>query len=209
MLTDLNTAYDLIEFNRIYLAVFFSCVAAFYTYRIIWLKSKITAEVIFPGHRFGTTWWNHTLFRCFRVAIWGICVCRAIFPIIDSYLGRFTVLDKNCVLLTGTILLTVGFIFTISVHCYFGKEWRSGIDPNGPKYIISHGLYQYTRNPMFLGVAVSQVGFFMALPSIFTLLCLVIGWFTLIRQTLSEEQHLLAAFPEDYKQYTLNVRRWI
>ncbi|RJE75947.1 hypothetical protein BGP78_16535 [Pseudoalteromonas sp. MSK9-3] len=209
MLNDMNTAYDLIEFNRIYLAVFYSFVAAFYTTRIILLKSKITAEVIFPGPRFGTTWWNHSLFRGFRVVIWMLCVCRLLLPDTDNYIGRFTGLEEYSVILTGILLLTAGFLFTISVHCYFGKEWRSGIDPSGPKNIISHGLYKYSRNPMFLGVAVSQLGFFLALPSVFTLICLVIGWFTLLRQTLSEEQHLLAAFPEDYTRYRLSVRRWI
>jgi protein-S-isoprenylcysteine O-methyltransferase Ste14 len=148
-------------------------------------------------------------FRLFRVTIWMVCLFRLFFPSIDNYLGMIESFENFGIILSGNVLLTLGFLFTIIVHCRLGQEWRSGIDPEGPSRIISHSFYKYSRNPMFLGVAVSQVGFFLALPSIFTFVCLVVGLYTLNRQALAEEKHLLKVFPEEYKIYSSMVCRWI
>ncbi|WP_199611555.1 methyltransferase family protein [Flocculibacter collagenilyticus] len=200
---------ELVEFTRLYLAVFYSFVAAFYTVRIVVLKRRIKRELVFPGSRFCATWWNHLSFRIFRATIWMVCVVRFFFPTIDDYLGVIADLHNDYAMLAGLILLTSGFVFTIAVHLSLGSEWRSGIDPNGPNVLISNGFYSYSRNPMFFGVAVSQLGFFLALPSIFSLVCLIVGLFTLHRQTLAEEQYLSARFRGEYHSYTLKVRRWI
>ena len=62
---------------------------------------------------------------------------------------------------------------------------------------------------MFLGVAFAQLGFFLALPSVFSLLCLVIGLAALYSQTIQEEKHLEQTFSDDYLAYKNRVRRWI
>lgn len=200
---------DIIEFSRIYLAVFYTFVAAFYTIRIIYIKRTISHEVVFPGASFCTTWWNHLAFRFFRVAIWWVCVIRLFIPRVDGYLGIITFLQSTEVIISGLALLTLGFISTATIHFFMGDEWRSGIDPNGPKKIVTQGLYRYSRNPMFVFVALAQLGFFLALPSVFSLICLVIGLYTLDSQAKAEEKHLASVFPEDYAQYTNKVRRWI
>jgi protein-S-isoprenylcysteine O-methyltransferase Ste14 len=61
---------------------------------------------------------------------------------------------------------------------------------------------------MFLGVAAAQVGFFLALPSVFSAICLIVGLSVLQRQVLAEEAHLSGRFSEDYKDYSTRVRRW-
>lgn len=200
---------EITEFTRIYLAVFFSLVALFYTVRIIRMKRSILREVVFPGQVLCPEWWNHMLFRCFRVGIWMLCVFRAFFPSIDNYIGLIAALNISPVVILGNLLLTIGFVFTILVHFSLGGSWRSGIDPAGPERLISTGYYRYSRNPMFLGVAVAQVGFFLVLPSLFSLVCLVFGLYALVRQVRSEEDHLEKLFPGEYAAYTARVRRWL
>ncbi|QFI37273.1 isoprenylcysteine carboxylmethyltransferase family protein [Moritella marina ATCC 15381] len=209
MMSLVNPPLELVEFTRMYLAAFYSLVAAFYTVQIILMKRSNSRELIFSGERFCGTWWNHMAFRLFRVGIWLICLFRVFQPSIDSYLGLIPMLETSLVILSGNILLTLGFISTIIIHLKLGKTWRSGIDPNGPKSIISKGFYKYSRNPMFLCVAISQFGFFLAIPSLFTLICLIIGIYTLYSQTLAEEKHLSRVLPLEYKNYSSQVRRWI
>jgi len=204
-----NEVLEITEFTRLYLAIFYSGVAAFYTTRIILMKRSISREIIFPGKRFCLTWWNHMTFRVFRVTIWLVCVFRLFFPEVDNYLGILESLQKTEVIFTGIVLLTLGFISTIKIHYRLGKQWRSGIDPNGPSKLVSDGWYRYSRNPMFVCVAIAQLGFFLAMPSIFSFVCLIIGLYTLNSQTLAEEKHLLILYPREYKDYFSRVRRWI
>ncbi|WP_088328809.1 isoprenylcysteine carboxylmethyltransferase family protein [Lacimicrobium sp. SS2-24] len=198
-----------IAFSRIFLAAFYTFVAAFYVVSITVKKRSQHTEVIFPGQRFCATWWNHILFRVFRIAIWMVCVWRFFLPQTEHYLGMFSSLYHAPVVITGMILLSVGFVGTMSIHLLLGDRWRSGIDPYQPEGLMTQGVYGLSRNPMFVGVAMAQLGFFLALPSMFSLVCLLVGQVTLHRQVKSEEAHLSARFPQDYALYRRNVRRWL
>jgi len=205
----MDNSSTIVEFTRVYLAVFYSCVAAFYAIRITAKKRKGLREVVFPGVRFSSTWWNHMLFRVFRFTIWMVCLFRWFFPVVDSYLGLFVDLNIWPIVLAGNILLTAGFLFAVVIHFSLGRQWRSGIDSSGPEKLRTDGFYKYSRNPMFLGVATAQVGFFFALPSVFSGICLLVGLYALHNQTLAEEAHLMNMFPKDYRHYLGHVRRWL
>jgi protein-S-isoprenylcysteine O-methyltransferase Ste14 len=205
----MDDSFTIVEFTRIYLAVFYSFVAAFYALRITAKKRRDPQEVVFPGVPFCSTWWNHMLFRVFRLTIWMVCLFRWFFPAVDTYLGIFVDLNTWSIVLVGNTLLTAGFLFTVLVHLNLGHQWRSGIDPCGPGKLRTAGFYKYSRNPMFLGVATAQAGFFLALPSVFSGVCLLVGLYTLHKQTLAEEAHLSSVFPADYKHYRGRVRRWL
>lgn len=166
-------------------------------------------EVVFPGERFSSTWWNHMLFRVFRFTIWMVCLFRYFFPDIDSYLGFLVDLNVWPTVFVGNVLLTAGFLFTVAIHFSLGTQWRSGIDPDEPKRLTTDGFYKYSRNPMFLCIAVAQIGFLLAMPSIFSAICLIVGLYTLHRQTLAEEEHLIKLMPKQYSLYMGHVRRWL
>ena len=200
---------ELVAFTRIYLAVFYSFVAVFYTTRIVFKQKSKTQKLIFTGERFSSTWWNHMSFRLFRVGIWAVCVIRLFFPITDQYLGMLSFSDTFSVIFIGNTLLTFGFLMTIVMHFKMGEQWRSGIETAGPKQLITNGFYRYSRHPMFLSIMLSQLGFFLALPSLFSLVCLVFGVTALYRQALSEEMRLSQAFPKQYKEYSATVSRWL
>ncbi|WP_041590300.1 methyltransferase family protein [Teredinibacter turnerae] len=200
---------QLVDFNRVYLACFFTFVAAFYTLRILIQKKRTGREYVFAGTRFCANWWNHMVFRFFRVVIWLACVFRLIFPGLDSYLGLFPSLNQSAALLLGDIMLTVGFAWVLVVHFRMGHHWASGVKPGGPEALITDGFYAFSRNPMYLGVALAQVGFFLALPSVFSLLCLAVGLTALYSQVRVEESHLAALFSSRYDTYRAQVRRWV
>ena len=205
----MDDSSTIVEFTRVYLAVFYTCVAVFYTARITAKKRAGLREVVFPGERFSSTWWNHMLFRAFRMTIWMVCLLRWFFPGLDSYLGILVSLNAWPIVLVGDILLTAGFLSTLVIHFGLGRQWRSGIDPAGPEKLRTDGPYRVSRNPMFLGVATAQVGFLLALPSVFSAVCLAVGLYTLHSQALAEEKHLLGLHPEDYRHYMGRVRRWL
>lgn len=198
-----------IEFTRFYLAGYFTFVAVFYAVRMSAKKRAGIHKVVFPGETFSSAWWNYAFFRFFRIAIWAVCVFRCIYPSLDSTIGYFDSLNFWPMILLGNLLLTGGFFATMIVHMGHGSSWRSGVDPQGPEQLITDGLYRFSRNPMFLCIAIAQLGFFLALPSVFSLICLAFGWYTLYGQTIAEEGSLKIHFPDEYARYITNVRRWI
>ncbi|MEW6983783.1 isoprenylcysteine carboxylmethyltransferase family protein [Colwelliaceae bacterium 6471] len=208
MVFGFNTS-EIIEFTKVYLAVFYSIVAAFYTFRVINKKRKTGKSLVFAGKQYCKTWWNHIAFRFFRISIWMVCLFRLFYPNTDIYLGMINILTLSSVIGLGLILLTVGFLSTVLIHYSLGKEWRSGIDPSGPAKVITSGVYQFSRNPMFVSIAIAQLGFFFAMPSVFSLLCLIVGLYTLHSQALEEEIHLSQKFPIEYAAYVSKVRRWV
>ena len=61
---------------------------------------------------------------------------------------------------------------------------------------------------MFIGVMLAQIGLFIAVPSLFTLICMLVGWIAIHMQLKAEERHLAEKFPEAYSDYCSKVPRW-
>jgi hypothetical protein len=117
-------ALEVIEFTKIYLAVFYSIVATFYTFRLINKKRQNGKSLVFAGKPFCKTWWNHIAFRFFRISIWMVCLFRLFYPNIDNYLGMMNILELPSVIALGLILLTVGFLSTALIHYSLGDTER-------------------------------------------------------------------------------------
>lgn len=90
---------------------------------------------------------------------------------------------------------------------------RTGQDPKPwepTPVIIRDGVYRFTRNPMYLGLAFVQaaIGFALANAWIVILVPVVLGivHVTAIRH---EEAYLERKFADEYHRYKASVRRWI
>ncbi|WP_100657384.1 methyltransferase family protein [Alteromonas flava] len=200
--------FSLDTFISVFLAAFFSIVAGFYLCSIALRKRQFKQSALVDmGTRYSLHWWNHLTFRIFRISIWGICVLRLFYPTIDDVLLLFTTFPK-VLNLFGLLLLTGGFTLTIIAHQQMNGSWRSGLDRQKLTPLITHGVYARSRNPAFIGVMAGQLGFFLALPSMFTLLCLCIGSIAILIQTHLEERHLLLQHENIYRDYQNHVPRW-
>lgn len=144
---------------------------------------------------------GHTLFAFFRLAIWFVCVARVIAPEIDVFLGPIEVLTTPAVIAAGLGLLLVSLCGTVYVHSYMGAAWRSGVGRDAPRRLITTGPFRFTRHPLFVVIALGQFGFFLALPSLFSLGCLAIGVGVLVAQARFEEGRLARAFGASWSEY--------
>jgi protein-S-isoprenylcysteine O-methyltransferase Ste14 len=93
------------------------------------------------------------------------------------------------------------FVFT-------GKGTPSPIDP--PKNLVKKGLYQFVRNPMYLGAASILLGEVLLFGSaaLFVYAIFVVLVFHLF-VTCYEEPVLKRKFGDSYKDYFISVPRWI
>jgi protein-S-isoprenylcysteine O-methyltransferase Ste14 len=62
---------------------------------------------------------------------------------------------------------------------------------------------------MMLCVIAAQVGLFLALPTLFTLVCLVLGVWAVTAQVGVEERLLRQRFGESYNAYAARTPRWL
>jgi protein-S-isoprenylcysteine O-methyltransferase Ste14 len=144
----------------------------------------------------------------FRAAILLVCLAR-IFIDLDGLLGVFPWLYHWPVLLAGAVLLLTSFTAVNYLQAYMHEDWRSGIATSADRArLLTKGPYSRSRNPLFLAVMTGQLGFFLALPSVFSLVCLVAGVLVITRQAKEEEKALAQRFGQDYEAYRAKVPRW-
>lgn len=76
--------------------------------------------------------------------------------------------------------------------------------------MVTHGLFKYSRNPIYLGFSISLAGVIIVLGAISPIVVLVL--FIAITNTWYipfEEQNMEALFGEAYLNYKRTTRRWI
>lgn len=87
----------------------------------------------------------------------------------------------------------------------------TAVYPNQPaRTLVTHGVYAYTRNPMYVGMTVAYLGLALATGSVWPLLLLPAVLALLVRFVIQrEERHLMAKFPAEYGAYCADVGRWL
>ena len=82
--------------------------------------------------------------------------------------------------------------------------------PSRSTVVVTRGLYGFTRNPMYLGLALILTSFSLWLAHPLSLLSVPVFIAYITRfQIVPEERALLAKFGEPYTEYLKSVRRWI
>ena len=181
----------------------------FYAVRIIFVKRHLGVSPVFTGKSGTLHWATHSVFRFFRLLILGVCLVRLTWPAFDGYLLIFDGLWHPGILILGCCLLLAGFSTIIGIHAYIGENWRSGIRADDRNRLITAGPFKLSRNPMMICVIVGQVGLFLALPSMFTLVCLVLGVWAVAAQVQVEEKALKKRFGAEYERYREHTPRWL
>ena len=123
--------------------------------------------------------------------------------------NHFTFRFQNSVVLVFLILgTTIGLTAVLSF-----RKAKTSVDPLKPEkasQLVTSGLYQFTRNPMYLGMLLVLIALFFRFGNYFniSILFLYIGYITIF-QIKPEEQVLTEIFGDDFITYCKKVRRWI
>ena len=93
------------------------------------------------------------------------------------------------------------------------RQHRTTPNPLAPgraRTVVQSGPYRFTRNPMYLGVAMQLLAWCIYLGNPLSLLALAafVAYITRF-QILPEERALAQRFGEPYLQYLRHVRRWL
>lgn len=76
--------------------------------------------------------------------------------------------------------------------------------------IVSNGVYRFTRNPMYLGMALLYAAIAIAADSVVALILLVPLMIVIRYGVIArEERYLVGKFGDEYRRYQASVRRWL
>ncbi len=110
-----------------------------------------------------------------------------------------------CFILAGTGISLAG---VFAFH-----QARTTVDPTRPNAasnLVCLGVYQFTRNPMYLGFLLVLLGYAVFLANLAALLGPVLFVLYMNRfQIIPEERALTAIFGEQFRNYQRKVRRWL
>ena len=112
----------------------------------------------------------------------------------------------------GIAIFISGLMILFSAVSLF-KEKERTVNPMSPEKassLVVDGVFKYTRNPMYLGLLIFQIGLGMSLKFIHITLFSIFTFFVfdyfVIRR---EEKYLEKKFKNEYLVYKNKVRRWL
>ena len=106
------------------------------------------------------------------------------------------------------------FIFGLSITFYsfylFKKNKTPILPGQTPTFVVMAGPYKFTRNPMYLGVAIGLLGISIYIGNLLSLLSPLIFFIVMnIVYAPFEEKLLEKIFGKKYLDYKKKVRRWV
>ena len=120
-------------------------------------------------------------------------------------------LDVSAFRVIGVVLIVLGVPCLVESIVRFVRIGRGTLVPVMPtEHLVVSGLYRYVRNPMYLGVVSLIVGQALVFGSGATLLygaLVAIGFHLFV--VLYEEPTMTRTYGDEYKTYSLQVRRWL
>lgn len=117
----------------------------------------------------------------------------------------------DVVTLVGLIVFVVGYSFAIWAKLAMKRIWGppGQLDTARQNKLVTGGPFQYSRNPIYTGLLIGMVGYFVAIHSYFIFL-LLIPWAYLQYKDIPKEEKLLKKyFGQEYQTYCEQVRRWL
>lgn len=110
-----------------------------------------------------------------------------------------------------SLALIIGGLLLDGAAAGYFRRLGTAVEPWKPSTVLAtDGLYRFSRNPIYLGFAITYVGLAIAMDSVLTLLLLVPCLFIVDRFVIQrEERYLAAKFGADYEAYRARVRRWL
>lgn len=189
------------------------CFLLFFFAAMLWPSYKVWKQTGINPYQFGKNDTAHDFIgRLFRLTVAGCAgvLLLAIFlPTTYLYLAVIPWLDQPIFAWTGLLLLIVSIIWVVIAQQNMGASWRVGIDEKNKTALVGRGLFLFSRNPIFLGMRIMLLGFFLALPNALTFGLFLLGDTLMQIQARLEEAYLSEKHGAAYLAYCQRVRRWI
>ena len=120
---------------------------------------------------------------------------------------RFTSLEGQVV---GGIVILIGLALLVTANGLFTRAGTDVIPFRDVTALVTSGVYRYSRNPMYLGMAAVLLGCAITVGAATALLITPVFMAIIeVRFIRPEEEMLRGLFPQEYPAYCARVRRWL
>lgn len=110
----------------------------------------------------------------------------------------------------GVVVSAAGTAVFITAVLTMRDSWRAGVSPTDKTELVTSGIYQFSRNPAFLGFDLLYIGILLMF---FNWGVCVVSVFAILMYHLQivyvEEAFLLATFGDEYLHYKKRACRYI
>jgi len=125
------------------------------------------------------------------------------------FLPQFNFIEKPFNKL-GILIIILGLSITFSSFYFFKKNKTPIIPGQKPTFMVAEGAYNFTRNPMYLGVATALLGFSIYFGNLLSFLSPLIFFLIMNHYFVPREEKLMEnILGKKYLEYKKNVRRWL
>ena len=140
--------------------------------------------------------------------VWLLLGLISVFALNEMYpVMRFTSFFFQVV---GGVVIVIGLLLLVTANGLFVRAGTEVIPFREVSALVTTGIYRFTRNPMYLGMAAVLLGCALTVGVVSALL-VPVAFVVIIelRFIRPEEQMLRQLFPEEYPAYCQRVRRWL
>ena len=132
-------------------------------------------------------------------------------PLLDRFLGLAPLnIARPVQIVLVLVLVASGLAVVLAAMRRFARA-GTRVEPWAPSSaIVSDGIYRFTRNPMYVGMALVMLGLALIIGSPASLVMVIVALLIVDRFVIRrEEAYLEAKFGADYLDYRTRVRRWL
>jgi protein-S-isoprenylcysteine O-methyltransferase Ste14 len=125
-------------------------------------------------------------------------------------LGWIAEIDFGWRIILGGIIFTAGMLMTIAARQTLVRH-GTNVNPLQPTTVlVTDGMFRRTRNPLYVGIMITQVAVALAFALDWLLLLIVPNWVILhFAVVLREERYLERKFGDAYRRYRTRVPRYM
>jgi protein-S-isoprenylcysteine O-methyltransferase Ste14 len=109
----------------------------------------------------------------------------------------------------GVLFCLAELLLFVCTLISFGRSFRVGIDADDPGALIEDRVFAFSRNPIYVALAIILIGEFLIFSNWMTLIYLCGAGWLLHRQVLREERYLKRHYGRAYDEYCRRVRRYL
>ena len=107
------------------------------------------------------------------------------------------------------ILAIIGLFITVISQQQMGSSWRAIVAKSKNTQLITHGLFRYSRNPVYMGTMILFFSVVILFPHILMLICFLFAYLSIeLLVRFDEEPHLRKVHGVEYESYCKKVNRF-
>lgn len=194
------------------------------TYLLIYLLIYLAAAFVIPSYRtwrqtginpvtFGKEDTAHNYIGYVMKLLIALLFVMTLIYSLSSKLYEYLVpvwyMDNCVILIIGLVIIHTALIWILIAQYQMNNSWRIGIDEANKTPLVTRGVFSFSRNPIFLGMILTVLGFFLILPNALSFFLTLTSYFVIQVQIRLEEEFLERQHGQTYRDYRSKTRRLI